>query len=98
MPEKSVSDHLRNDADRGKGSKEPDERGQMPIGQWVGDRARDDQYGVPAEVGEGRDTGLVARITHVEDHTHVKAFKLPPEGCDRFRIVGWETRFHYAKT
>jgi len=27
MP-KSVSDHLKNDADRGKGSQEPDERGQ----------------------------------------------------------------------
>ena len=27
MP-KSVSDHLKNDADRGKGSKEPDERSQ----------------------------------------------------------------------
>jgi len=38
MP-KSVSDHLKNDADRGKGSQEPDERGQ------AGNNSMTDQLG-----------------------------------------------------
>lgn len=42
MP-KSVSDHLRNDADRGKGSMEPDERNQASNNSMKGQLSHRDQ-------------------------------------------------------
>jgi hypothetical protein len=51
MPD-SASDHLRNDADRGKGSKEPDERGQDANNSLQGQLSHRDN----APLVEGADT------------------------------------------
>jgi len=48
----SASDHLRNDADRGKGSMEPDERGQAANNSMRGQLSHRDQ----APLVEGADT------------------------------------------
>jgi len=49
---KSASDHLRNDADRGKGSQEPDERGQAGNNSMRGQLSHRDQ----APLVEGADS------------------------------------------
>ena len=47
---------------------------------------------------EGRDSGFIPRITHVQDEAHLVAFHFLAERLDGFRIRAGEPGFHDAKT